>query len=253
MFDPAAIVRDEPIRSGQYWHVSTHAWWMANMGSEPDRYSYLAEVITDVWIPFDQQRDWLMDRRLTGRRVWIQGSEQQAAEAGFKIEDRWPTGRRRAQYGDFWAESAGQQPSLGEGIWQRPTPDFLAGLPRDSSQLLAQLRESSAGRGDDRRAFTYAMDVLRTGVVPADLRVALYRALLTIPGVEVAEDGASGRDFSLSLDDGSRRTEILINGENGQFAGERSTFTRDIGDYQAGTVQTSTKVVTTVVGNIGQK
>jgi hypothetical protein len=97
------------------------------------------------------------------------------------------------------------------------------------------------------------MDVLRTGVVPADLRVALYRALLTIPGVEVAEDGASGRDFSLSLDDGSRRTEILINGENGQFAGERSTFTRDIGDYQAGTVQTSTKVVTTVVGNIGQK
>jgi hypothetical protein len=252
VFDPTAIVKDEPIRSGQYWHVATIAWWMATTGSLPDQYIYLGEVMNDVWIPFDQEQDWLMERRLTGRRVWIQGSEEQAANADFEIKDGWPTGRWRARYGDFWAESAGREPSPREGTWQTPTLGFLAALPRDSSQLLSQLRESSPKRAGDSGAFTYATDVLRSGIVPADLRAALYRALLMIPSVEIASEGGSGSYFSLFIEDDIRRKEILISGENGQFAGERATFTRDVGDYRAGTVQTSTKVATTVVEDVGQ-
>jgi hypothetical protein len=249
LFDPTVIVKDEPIRPGQYWYIATHAWWMANMGILPDRYSYLAEVNTDLWIPADQHGDWLMDRRITGRRIWVQGSEEQAAEANFRIVDPWPTGRWRARYGDFWAESSGRQPSPREGTWQTPTPDFLAALPRDPAQLLERLRESSPNRLGDTGACTYATDVLRAGNVPADLRAALYRALLMIPGAEIA---ARGRDFSLSLDDGGRRTEVFISGHNGQFAGEQSTFTRDIGEYKAGTVQKSTEVTTTIVNDIGE-
>ena len=255
MIDPAAVASDEPIRPDQYWRVATHAWWMANMGSPSQRYSYLAEVIMNVWVPFDRQRDWLMDRRLTGRRVWIQGSEEQAAEAGFEIIDRWPTGRWRAPYGDFPAVSAGRQPGPREGSWQRPTPDFLAALPRDPSQLLDQLRADSP---DDKPgytgAFAYATDALRTGLVPADLRAALYRALLILPKAQITErsDTDNGQDLSLSIAGGDRLSEIFVNSANGQFAGERSTFTRDIGEFTAGTVQTSTVVVTTVVDEIGQ-
>ena len=255
MIDPAAIASDEPIGPDQYWHVATHAWWMANMGILPDLYSYLAEVISNVWVPSDQQRDWLMDRQVTGRRIWIQGSEEQAAEAGFEIIDRWPTGLRRAPYGDFSAVSTGRLPGPREGNWQGPTPGFLAALPRDPSQLLDRLREDSP---DDRPgyagAFVYATDALRTGLVPADLRAALYRALLMLPGAQITErsDTDNGQDLSLSIDTGGRLNEIFINSKNGQFTGERATFTRDIGDFKAGTVQTSTVVTTAVVDEIGQ-
>lgn len=254
----AVAVSDKPIGPGQYRHVATHAWWMASMastGSLPERYSYLAEVISNVWVPSDQQRDWLMDRRVTGRRVWIQGSEKQAVAAGFDVIDRWPSGRWQAPYGDFFAVTTGRQPGPREDSWQIPTPDFLAALPRDPRQLLDRLQADSP---DDRPgytgAFVYATDALRTGLVPADLRAALYRALLMLPGVRITHRSETGNehDLSLSIDNGARRGEILISGADGQFAGERSVFTRDIGDFRAGTEQTSTTVVITVVDRMGQ-
>jgi hypothetical protein len=255
MTDPAAAATDEPLGPDQYLHIATHAWWMATHSSPPHRYSYLAEVISHVWVPSDQQKDWLMDRQVTGRRIWIHGSEDQAAEAGLQISDAWPTGRWRAPHGDFFAASAGQQPSRREGSWQIPTPEFLAALPRDPHQLLNDLQAASPNdRPGYTGAFAYAADALRTGLVPADLRGALYRALLMLPGAQITEptDTGKGQDISLSTDDGHARTEILITSANGQFSGERSTVTRDTGDLKAGTVTQSTTVTITTVDSIGQ-
>jgi hypothetical protein len=251
MIDPAAAATDEPLGPDQYRYIATHAWWMATHSSPPHRYSYLAEVISHIWVPSDQQKDWLMDRQLTGRRIWIQGSEEQATEVGVQISGPWPTGRWRAPHGDFFAASAGHQPAPREGSWQVPTPDFLASLPRDPHQLLNRLQADRPGYTG---AFVYAADALRTGLVPADLRAALYRALLTLPDAQITEptDTEKWQDIALSINDGHRRSEIFINSANGQFAGERSTVTHDIGDLKAGTVTQSTAVTITTVDSIGQ-
>lgn len=255
MTDPAAASTDEPLGPDQCRYITTRAWWMATHSSPPHRYSYLAEVISRIWVPSDQQKDWLMDRQLTGRRMWIRGSEEQAAQAGVQISDAWPTGRWRAPHGDFFAASAGQQPSPREGSWQIPTPEFLAALPRDPRQLLNRLQADSPNDSPGYiGAFAYAADALRTGLVPADLRAALYRALLILPDAQITEpaDTEKGQDIALSADDGHHRSEIFITSANGQFAGERSTVTRDTGDLKTGTVTQSTAVTITTVDSIGQ-
>jgi hypothetical protein len=65
---------------------------------------------------------------------------------------------------------------------------------------------------------------MQTGLVPADLRAALYRTLLLLPTATMSETAADKAHqerpgVSLVLDDGTRRTEILIDSANGHFAG----------------------------------
>lgn len=259
MIDPAAAATDEPLGPGQYRYIATRAWWMASFGMTARRYAYLAENLVQVWVPADQTQDWLLERRLTGRRTWLQGSREQALADGFEAEDRWPTGRWRAPHGDFFAAGAGQQPGPQQGCWQVPTADFLAALPRDARQLYDRLRaDSPADRPGYTGVLTYAIDALQTGLVPADLRAALYRALLLLPTAtmaETADDKASRHHVpgvSLVLDDGTLRTEILIDPANGQFAGLRRTLTRDVGGLKAGTLTESSDVTTAVVDTIGE-
>jgi hypothetical protein len=242
MIDLAAAMADEPIRAGQYLLVTTEAWWLATV-QLPERSPFrcLAEVIDRRWIPFGSAGDRLTERQVTGRQIWINGSDAEAAEAGVRIGDSWPTGR--------WRTPA----PVDEPSWQTPTPEFLAALPRDPDQLLTRLHADSPDNGPGYTgAFAYATDVLRTGLVPGDLRAALYTALLTLPGAELAELAEpDGRRVSLLLNDGPRRCEILIDRTNGQFAGERSTVTEDIAGFRAGTVTTSTVVTTAVVDSVG--
>jgi hypothetical protein len=135
------------------------------------------------------------------------------------------------------SSGSGQQPGPQEDCWQIPNPHFMGGLPHDPGQLYARLRADSP---DDRpgyvRPFAYAADALRSGRVPADLRAALYRALLLLPGIKITEapdqDGAPR--IALAIDDGARRNEIFIDPDNeasllsrGLLGVLRSSFRRD--------------------------
>ena len=93
----------------------------------------------------------------------------------------WPGGRRgRAPCGGFFAELEGGDPCL-PGSWQTPGRR-VHGLdaPR-LAELYDTLRDYERrhhGDGDlSFRMLIYAADMLRTGLVPADLRAALYRML----------------------------------------------------------------------------
>jgi hypothetical protein len=104
-------------------------------------------------------------------------------------------------------------------------------------------------------AFVCAVDALRTGRIPADLRAALYRALLLVPGIEVTDtrDPQDGtRRIVLACDDGARHNAIFIDPANGQFAGERRILTRGMRGLKAGTLTTSTTVSVATVDTIGQ-
>ena len=101
------------------------------------------------------------------------------------------------------------------------------------------------------------MTALRTGLVPAALRVALYRALTGLPGVDVAEHvpTVDGQDcLALVHDVGRTRTELMIGWRDGQFAGERDTLRADSRcGLPTGTVISSTAVQVSVVDQVPQR
>jgi hypothetical protein len=255
VIDPAAVAVDEPVGPDQYRFVLTRAWWMGHVQLSGHDFSCLAENVIQVWVPADEREEWLLDRRQTGRRIWLEGSAEQLARAGGGPLGSWPTGRWQAPFGDFFAAESGEQPGPMEECWQLPDSHFLAALPRDPQVLYERLRADSP---DDRPGyvgpFVYAADALRSGRVPADLRAALYRALLLLPGIEVgeADDQDGTRRIALAVDDGVQRNETFIRSADGQFAGERATLTRDVRGLKAGTVTTNTAVSVAIVDTLGQ-
>ncbi|WP_219413079.1 hypothetical protein [Pseudonocardia nigra] len=232
MLDLAIAVSDRPVAPHQYTYVETHAWWLGSFGP----HQHLTEQRLRLWVPAQPERDWLLDRELTGAQRWLTGSADEARSDGFDLRDIAPIGRFRAPHGNFDAalpdelfdESleavcAAPQPPR-RGSWQSPTVDFLTTLPRDPAALLARLVEDNPGSWFG--PFTAAVTALRTGIVPAELRAAFYRAVTGLPGVTFTE-GAVNIDglecLALVQDAGRTRTELMIDPDDGQFAGERDT------------------------------
>lgn len=274
MLDLAITVSDRPVAPDQYRFVETHAWWLGTFG----RYQHLAEHRVREWVPAHPGRDWVLDRELTGAQTWLTGSAELAREEGFDLCDIAPVGRFRARHGDFRAAERGDlldddggfddldrrpdahgSASCGtprpprRGSWQVPTAEFFARLPRDPVALLGRLREDNPGSWFG--PFAAAVTALRTGLVPAPLRSALYRALTGLPAVEVVEHVANldGVDcLALVHDAGRTRTELMIAPGDGQFAGERDTLrTPSRCGLPAGTVISTTAVLTGVVDGPG--
>ena len=136
-----------------------------------------------------------------------------------------------------------------------PNSAFLDRLPRDPRALLCCLRADGPEGRTASQPFTRAVGALRSGLVPADLRGALYAALIALPAVEVddhATDCEGNPRLALVHDDGPTRTELIIDPANGAFAGERDTLrTASRLGLPAGTVVLCTSVTTRVVDTLG--
>jgi hypothetical protein len=242
------VAIDEPLAPGQYRYIATHAWWMA---SSPD-FAYLAENLLETWVPADQTREWLWRRDVTGANKWLSGKK-----ADTTIDDSaWPEGEWRAPCGDWFAADEGRAPCSQEGGWQVPTAEFLASLPRDPGSLYERLRTDTDGKGSDPNLemVVYVADVLRTGLVPADLRASLYRALAKVEGLQITEqvanvDGRKGTAYGISA--AGRRHDVIVDPATGQFIGERQLTEDGYDGIPAGTVTEYTSVTTTVVSGIG--
>lgn len=243
---------DEPVGSGQYRYVETRAWWTTFSGYQV----FQDENLIRIWVPADPDdpaKDWMLDRRPTGNRVWITGDEQQARADGTFMGplNTGVTRRATAPCGNFYSP----QPCPRAGSWQDPTPEFLAGLPRDPAQLYSRLR-TDAPMNDRGSAelFVYAADALRTGLVPADLRAALYQTMTRIDGIELSDHTANldGRvGTAIGIDDGQSRHDIIIDPDTGTFIGEREILTDDLDGAPEGTTMSYSAVRTTVVSAIG--
>lgn len=246
---------DEPLAPGQYRYIATHAWWMATM----DRNSYLAENLLETWVPVNERDDWLLRRDVTGKRKWVAGSEEQARADGFAIDEPgWPEGEWQAPCGDFFAEEAGDEPCEQKGSWQVPNEKFLASLPRNVDDLYDRLRRDTRGHGSDEdlEMLVYVADVLRTGLVPHDLRAALYRSLAKVDGLQITEqvanlDGRKGTAYGISGK--GQRHDVIVDQETGQFIGERQLTEQAFDDIPAGTITSYTSVATAVVPGMGSR
>jgi len=246
---------DEPLQPGQYRYIATHAWWMATM----NRNSYLAENVLETWVPADQSQEWLLRRDVTGKRKWVAGSEEQARADGLPIDEPgWPEGEWQAPCGDFFEVEAGNDPCRQKGSWQVPTEKFLAALPRDVDKLYDRLRGETRDHGNDAdlEMLVYVADVLRTGLVPPDLRAALYRTLAKVDGLQITEqvanlDGRKGTAYGISAK--GQRHDVIVDPETGQFIGERELAEQAFDDIPAGTITQYTSVATAVVPGMGSK
>lgn len=92
-------------------------------------------------------------------------------------------------------------------------------------------------------AFVTIADGPRTGVVPADLRAALYKAAALIPGVTVGDrqakvDGKTGIAIGIPSPDGVARTDIIIDPTSGLMIGEQDVLLGGLSRLPSATVST---------------
>ncbi|MEJ2858818.1 MULTISPECIES: CU044_5270 family protein [unclassified Saccharothrix] len=238
--DIAARTTDPVVAAGQYRYVATHAWWVRTIGAEDRSFSFLNENVIETWIPADPTGEWLQRRHETGNRKWVKGTEAEARAAGALIEETpWP--EQRAKGGAFSSNLPAH------GNWQFPRPEFLAGLPKDPKQLYERLRTDSGG---GKQALVYAADALRTGLMPAESRANLLRALTHLPGLDVTDDAADldgRRGVALGISEDGERQEIILDPATGEVIGERKVSDSMFAGIPKGTVTSYSSVTTTVV------
>lgn len=134
-----------------------------------------------------------------------------------------------------------------------PSPGYLDALPRVPRRLLADIYQKTAGKGQsvDGEALVFIADLLRTGIVPGELRTALYKAAALIPGLTVTDeqatlDGLTGIAIGRVEDFSYFRHDIIIDSQCGLPIGERQVLTEPRGTMPAGTATTWMTVETSV-------
>ena len=196
---------DPVAKSGEYLLVHTHAnWSVTGVDTSGNVSTRMNAQTIDVYVPGNRDEEWVLDRD------W--------GDAGPAPMD---DGVIRAKDGRFYG-----------GPWSPLNAEQIAALPRDGQALYdhfnAQYQGGSASRDEDN--FVRITDLLRLGLVPADLRAGLYEALALIPGVTASEqanfDGkvgiAIGRTEPLRA---GQRAEMIIDPDTGLVIGERTIMT----------------------------
>ncbi len=228
--------QDPVVGPSQYLKVTTLGTYLAtvmDIESDGTGLSYLEAEKREVWIPGDPRAEWVM--RVGPRTPYLffaPGDKEKLTGA----EDPGTGHFQRAVDGKFFG------PDTDPAGWQNPDREFLAGLPRDPAVLLDRIHQDSGwdcatgdclgqGPSRDAEALTYAADVLRSGVVPGDLRAALFRAVGLVPGVEVVDEranfeGRTGVAVGRVEPSNGLRQEIIFDPDTGQVIGERDVTTR---------------------------
>ncbi len=231
---------DPVVLAGQYLRIkSTNVWGTYTNEADGSQYRWLDTEKSDMYIPADRSAEWVWQR--SGRvptTFFDAKSKDYALKQGIQPYPELLRARNGAFYGS-------------PGWWEATD---LSKLPRDPNRLLNSIYKQTLGQGQsvDGQALVFIADLLRTGVVPAELRAALYKAAAMIPGVTVTEgqanlDGRTGVAIG-RLEEGPAKTrqELIIDPKTGLLIGERSVLTQPQEGIPAGTATTWTAIETSV-------
>lgn len=251
------IAASDPVLApGQYLLIDTKAVYTTTTSTEYGEFVWLNSQDGQVYVPADRTAEWIWNRepsepvqffdeasRLEAER---QAAQEQIPEETFPFEKQ----PMRAPEGRFY-----DSPRLILG--GQPMEEAISTAPRDPEELLEMIYDyqRAQGNGDApyEEAFGTVAETLRTGVIPADLRAALYQAAALIPGVTVVDreatlDGRSGVSLAMKTSRyDARRQEMIIDPATGRLIGEREILLEDVGGIPAGTATAWTAVTTSVV------
>lgn len=231
---------DLVVGPGQYLKISTEAVYSVD-GDDGSGHgaAYLVTQNGQMYVPANHIDEWL----------WVRDPSTVAKTFGAASERAAASVADQSKVADVIRAA--------NGAWYngKPTEWGFDKLPRDPQQLLNYIYRTTAGQGvsPDGEALVFIADTLRTGVVPADVRAALYDAVAGIPGVKITDqaatlDGQTGIAFGRDENNGVRQ-EIIIDPKTGQMIGERQVLLRDnlLPGVPAGESMGWTTVRTTVV------
>jgi hypothetical protein len=245
----ATIQTSDPVVGpGQYLKIETTARYGGSaVTADGTQVSWQEKTGGQVYVPADRDGEWVWNRE---ESVPVEFSSDAAKAEATKLQEETPSdmvGIQRAPRGAF---HGGQQTLIIGGM----PLDEAANLPRDPQALLDVIHERTkgAGKSPEIKALGTITAALRTGVIPADLRAAFYKAAALIPGVTVVDkqatiDGRTGIAIGIPSPDGGSRQETIIDSTTGLMIGERNVLLKDYPGFPAGTVMTWTSVRTSVV------
>ena len=233
----------------QWWRIESHETYLSAV-TESDKDGSTS--------PLPAAAAWLVDSSRV-QYAAVDGSRPMVFVDSSRVlrQVSGPPGAEAPRYGTPQTWTTGLAPTTVPGSWQQPSPTWLASLPRDPAALRDQLYADTAGHGRsvDGEAFVYVADLLRSGVVPADLRGSLYRVLATIPGVAITSSHATVGDATgvglgyVEATDGTRQ-EIVVDPSNGDLVGERYVAVEALDGIPAGTVTGTTAWTRTLVDDV---
>jgi hypothetical protein len=242
----ASKTGDVVLQPGQFLYVRNRTMSGGSGDGDGDdvKYLYLQDETYETWVPADQAQTWEHRRTSSGRKTFLKGSP---SDLPTDIPDPMVLGDWKARDGNFFGDGEAAN-------FLHPTPAYLAALPRDPKQLYVKLRSETAGdEGIELlRRIRFGLD---TGLIPADLRKAVFQALAYLPalkivGQDVDLDGRHGEAFGIVHD--SQLEEVVIDTATGQYLGSRTVLTADWHGIKAGTQLWSSSLTTKVVGAMGQ-
>ncbi|WP_410621113.1 CU044_5270 family protein [Amycolatopsis sp. cmx-8-4] len=246
---------DQPLAPGQFRYVVEHTWVGRGVQTgNATGYSYLWEQQIQRWIPADEHDVWQENRKILGTGKFLGGSVPQAQAPEPEITDT-DQGQWQGRCGDFFPKSKPAKKCDDPTDWDSPA--FYATLPHDPAQLYKKLQDLTKGRGSTPTAmFHFGTEILRSGMMPAQLRAEWYRALAKIPGMKVlaAEANLDGRTgVALGLDDRHELRQLIIDPVTGQFIGERTIAGTQPDDpwIKPGTETGASAITTAVADRLG--
>ncbi|MFE4080134.1 CU044_5270 family protein [Paenarthrobacter sp. YIM B13468] len=235
---------DPVVNPGQYLKISSSNLWSSlSIDESGKEFQWLDTENMTMYIPANRNDVWVWER---SGRIPTVFFDEASKEHGQSLQYDKPKGDvLRGANGAFYGSAPDQS-----GF---PSPEYLASFPRDPHMLLNNIFKRTLGQGQsiDGEALVFIADLLRTGMVPGDLRAALYKAAALIPGVTVVEDqatlnGRKGIAIGRVEEVSHTRQDIIIDPQTGQLIGERQVLTQAQGTMPAGTAITLTTIETSV-------
>lgn len=237
--DATEHTSDPVVGPGQYLEVAVQEQSQAFFTEDS---SALVPYSLTVYRPADASAEWTLVRTSGEPIAYFPTARAAEVAAAWKADpvDPYPTGTLRARDGAFYGSP-----------W---TPSDLATMPRDPDALYDWVSAHATGSVSHEEAMTVLItDRLATGMVPADLRSAMYQVLARIPGATITHDAVTmdGRKgVGIGRTEAAREdayTEVVVDPTTGDFIGTRSLVGKATRTLPAGTVTDSTSVTTAVV------
>ncbi|XAS69469.1 CU044_5270 family protein [Micrococcaceae bacterium Sec5.7] len=234
---------DPVVNAGQYLKIqSTNLWGSAAVDENGKEYQWLDTEKQTMYVPANRDDEWVWERSGRIPTTFFDEASKQYVD---RIQAGGPEAYvLRGANGAFYGPGS-------ESTF--PSSSYLDSLSRDPRVLLDDIYQKTSGKGQsvDGEALVFIADLLRTGVVPGDLRAPLYKAAALIPGVTVTDeqatlDGRKGIAIGRVENFSHFRQDIIIDPHNGLPIGERQVLTEPRGTMPVGTATSWTTVETTV-------